>query len=224
MTIPMRPDEFVDLFLVPRVQVLELVHGLELFHVQPVGHDTVGFPLQEVLGLVAGDPRDGRKYGRRVRRTALDAVPLVNLPFTGLVVAVEKRHVVVEIFRAGAEVTTKQCRVGHKDGGHVDALFRDEDQADAHEPFVEHGGDKGLLGAVKDRVDGVLGGQVGVFGVDGEVVVHGGRGEPHVGGNRVGVAFESVDVLCERSERRKAKRSGAFVGSRAFKASGGNRA
>jgi hypothetical protein len=39
--VPVRPDKLVDLFLVPRVQVLELVHRLEFLDVEAVWHDSV---------------------------------------------------------------------------------------------------------------------------------------------------------------------------------------
>lgn len=74
-----------------------------------------------------------------MRRPPLDAITLINLPPPSLVIAIKVRNIVVEIFGTGAEVTTKQGGVCDEDGGDVDGLFLDEDQADSDEPFVEHG-------------------------------------------------------------------------------------
>lgn len=41
MSVKVTPDEFVDLVLGQGVQVLELVHSLELDHVETVGQDSV---------------------------------------------------------------------------------------------------------------------------------------------------------------------------------------
>lgn len=41
VAVPMRADEFVDFLLVPRVEVLEFVHGLEFLDVETVGDDAV---------------------------------------------------------------------------------------------------------------------------------------------------------------------------------------
>jgi hypothetical protein len=56
------------------VHVLELVHRRELGDVEAVGDDAVRLALEQVLGLVSGDVRDGREDVGRVRRAALDAV------------------------------------------------------------------------------------------------------------------------------------------------------
>ena len=45
MTIEMAPHKLVDLRLGRRMQILELVHGLELDDIQPIRQDPIGFPL-----------------------------------------------------------------------------------------------------------------------------------------------------------------------------------
>ena len=45
MPIEMSPHKLVNLRLGRRMQVLELVHGLELDDIQPIRQDPIGFPL-----------------------------------------------------------------------------------------------------------------------------------------------------------------------------------
>lgn len=42
----MAPNEFVDLFLGLCMDILELVHSLELYNVETVREDTIGFALE----------------------------------------------------------------------------------------------------------------------------------------------------------------------------------
>jgi hypothetical protein len=135
-----------------------------------------------------------------MRRPPLNAIPLVNLPTSRLVIAVEKRHVVVEVLGAGAEVAAEQGGVGDEHGGDVDVFLFDEDEADADQPLVEHRDDQRLplfrlSGLLKHRVDVVLRDQGGVFGVHGEGVVVCGWSEPEVGSDVVFGGFEAIDVL-----------------------------
>ena len=67
-------DKLVNLLLGQRVEVLELVHGRKLDHVETVGQDTIGLALEQVLRLVRGNMRDGREDISAMRRGTFDAV------------------------------------------------------------------------------------------------------------------------------------------------------
>lgn len=54
VAVEVAPGEVVDFLFGHGVQVLELVQGAELFHVEAVGGDEVGFALEQVLGLETG--------------------------------------------------------------------------------------------------------------------------------------------------------------------------
>jgi hypothetical protein len=56
------------------VQVLELVHGSKLDHVEAVRQHTVGLALEQVLRLVRGNVRDGGEDIGAVGSRTLDAV------------------------------------------------------------------------------------------------------------------------------------------------------
>ena len=55
MTVEMASDKLVNLALAGRMEILELVHGLELDDVQAIWQDAIWFSLQKMLGLVCGD-------------------------------------------------------------------------------------------------------------------------------------------------------------------------
>jgi len=55
MTVEMASDKLVNLALAGRMEILELVHGLELDDVQAIWQDAIRFSLQQMLGLVCGD-------------------------------------------------------------------------------------------------------------------------------------------------------------------------
>lgn len=57
----MTPYELVDLLLGGGMQILELVHCLELDDVEAVRNYSVRLPLQQVLSLVRGDMGYGRE-------------------------------------------------------------------------------------------------------------------------------------------------------------------
>ena len=143
--------EIVDLFLGLGVQVLELVHGRELDHVEAVREHAVGLALQEVLALVGGDVRDGCEDVAGVGGGALDAVAVVDAALAGLGIDVEELQVVVEVDGAGAEVSAKECGVGGEDGGDVDPPLAAERQGDAGQPLVKVG-DDGLRGLMADEL------------------------------------------------------------------------
>jgi len=55
MAVEMASDKLVNLALACRMEILELVHGLELDDVQAIWQDAIRFSLQQMLGLVCGD-------------------------------------------------------------------------------------------------------------------------------------------------------------------------
>jgi len=55
MAVEMASDKLVNLALACRMEILELVHGLELDDVQAIWQDAIWFSLQKMLGLVCGD-------------------------------------------------------------------------------------------------------------------------------------------------------------------------
>ena len=57
VAVEVAPGEVVDFLLGHGVQILELVQGAELFDVEAVGGDEVGFPLEQVLSLETGHLR-----------------------------------------------------------------------------------------------------------------------------------------------------------------------
>lgn len=57
----MTANKLVDFRLGSLMQVLELVHRLELYDVETVRKDAVRLALQEMLRLVGSDVRDGRE-------------------------------------------------------------------------------------------------------------------------------------------------------------------
>jgi hypothetical protein len=67
-------NKLVDLFFRHRVQVLELVNGRKLFHVQPVWRDDIGLSLQQMLRLIASDVGHGGEHVREMRGCTFDAV------------------------------------------------------------------------------------------------------------------------------------------------------
>lgn len=68
MTIKVTTNEIVDFGLGNGVQILELVHGGEFDHVETVGEYAIRLSLEQMLGFVCCDMRNGRKYVRAMRR------------------------------------------------------------------------------------------------------------------------------------------------------------
>jgi hypothetical protein len=135
--------KLADLGLGGLVQVLELVHRLELDDVEAVREHAVGLALEEVLGLVRGDVADGREHVRAVRGGALDAVAVVDAALAGLVVDVEVLQVVVEVDAARAQVPAEERRVRGEDRRHVDLPLPAERNRDPGLPLVEVRDDRG---------------------------------------------------------------------------------
>ena len=97
MAVEVPADKVVDLRFRCRVQILELVHRLELNHIETVREDPIRLALQQVLALVRRDMRHSREHVRTVRGRALDAVSVVDSTFSCFVIDVEVLEVVVEI-------------------------------------------------------------------------------------------------------------------------------
>jgi len=117
------PDELVDLGFRRRVQILELVHRLELDDVEPVGQYTIRLALQEVFRLVRRDVRHGRKHVRAMCGRTFDTIAVVYAPFARFVVDVKVLQVVVEIDVPRTQVTAEEGSVGREHGGDVNVAF-----------------------------------------------------------------------------------------------------
>jgi hypothetical protein len=130
-------NEVVDLLLVDGVQILELVQSAELLHAEAVRRDHVGLSLEQVLGLVARDLRDGGENVGAVSGGAFHAVAMVDATIARLLVQVEVRQVVVEVTVAGAQVAAEQRGVCGEHRGDVQLTHARQNQANAGHPFVK---------------------------------------------------------------------------------------
>ena len=90
-----------------------------------------------MLRLVRRDVTDSRKNVRTMRCTPLDAVPMVDTTLSSFVVYVEVREVVVEVYGAGAKVTSEQRGVRSENGGDVDMSFAAQRDGEPSLPLVE---------------------------------------------------------------------------------------
>ena len=115
MSIEMSPHKLVNLRLGCRMQVLELVHGLELDDIQPIRQYPVGFPLQQMLTLISSDMRYSREHVCTMCCRSFNTVSMVDAAFTGFVVDVEVLEVVVKVNGAGAEISPEKGCVGRED-------------------------------------------------------------------------------------------------------------
>ena len=59
VAVEMTSNEVMDLSFRCRMKVLELVHRLELHHIEAVRKDAIRLPLQKMLRFVRGDVRNG---------------------------------------------------------------------------------------------------------------------------------------------------------------------
>lgn len=71
------------------MQVLELVHRLELDDVQSIGNHSVGFALEEMLRLVCSDMGHGGEDVGTVGSRAFNAVSVIDTALSSLVVDIE---------------------------------------------------------------------------------------------------------------------------------------
>lgn len=145
VAIEVTTDKVVDSLLVYLMQVLELVGCRELLDVQTVGQDTIRLALEQMFTLVSSDMRYGCEDICGVSSTAFYAVAMVNASLSGLGVAVKVLQVVVEVDRAGAEITTEEGCVGGEDGGHVNSALLAQRKSNTGEPLVELSNDCALL-------------------------------------------------------------------------------
>ena len=136
-------NKVVDLGLGGGVEVLELVHGLELDDIESVGEDAIWFTLEEMLGLVGGDVGDGGKDVGTVGGGAFYTVTVVDAALASFVVDIKILEIVVKIDAARAEVAAKECGVCSEDGGDIDVAFAAKGDREACLPFVEVGDDGG---------------------------------------------------------------------------------
>ena len=85
----MSSDEVVYLLFGLRVPVLELVQRDVLLHVESVGRDEVGLPLQQMLRLEARDVGHSGEDVGTVHGRSLDAVAVIDAAITSLLVYVK---------------------------------------------------------------------------------------------------------------------------------------
>ena len=104
-----------------------------------------------MFALVGGDVGDGRKDVGRVRCGSLDAVPMVDPPLACFSINIEVLQVVVEVNRAGAEVSAEQRSMGREDGGQVDLPLLAQGQSNTSQPLMEVSNDRTLL-LVRDEL------------------------------------------------------------------------
>jgi hypothetical protein len=103
------------------MQILELMHGLEIDDIQAVWQDTIQFSLQQMLRLVCNDVGDSGKNLHNVLRNAQ-----CSSGGKYLMVDVKVLEVVVEINTSGAEVSAEESCVSSKDSCDVDMTFATE--------------------------------------------------------------------------------------------------
>ena len=113
------------------------MHGRELDDVETVGQDTIGLALEQMFGLVCGDVGDCGEDIAGVCGGTLNTVPVVDTTLSCLGVHIEVLEVVVEIYGAGAKVTSEKGCVGGEDSGYIDASLAAEWERHTGEPLVE---------------------------------------------------------------------------------------
>jgi hypothetical protein len=123
MTIEMTSNEIIDFGLGLCMQILELVHSLELDDIKAIRDYAVWCALEQVLGLVGSDVRDSSENIRTMSCGPFDAVAVVDTPLPGFMIDVEILQIVVEVDGASTEVATEQSSVGSEYGGHVNMPF-----------------------------------------------------------------------------------------------------
>lgn len=158
MTIEMATYEFVDLCFGGSVEVLEFVHSLELDDVQAIGKNTIRFPLEEMLGLVSGNVRNGGEDIGAVGSRAFDAVSVVYATLACLVIDIKVLEVIVKVDAASAEVAAEESGVRGEDGGDIDVTLATEGDSETSLPFVKMGDDGGI-----ELACGVLRGCIDIY-------------------------------------------------------------
>ena len=137
MSVEMTADKVIDLLLGLQMQILELVDRGEFLDVQPVRQDTVRLALEQMLTLERRDVRHGRENVGRMRRSSLNAVPVVDASLAGLGIYVEVLEVVVEIDRPRTEIASEQGRMGGEDSGQIHVPLFGQWQGHPGQPLVK---------------------------------------------------------------------------------------
>ena len=123
------------------MQVLELVHRLELDDIQSIRQHSVRFPLQQMLTLVRSYMRYGSKYIGAMCGGALDTVSVVDSALSGFVIDIKVLEIVVEVDGASTEVSAKEGSMRREYGRYVYMTFATKGDSEASLPFVEVGND-----------------------------------------------------------------------------------
>lgn len=85
----MTSHELVYLLFTNSVQILKFMNRRELFHVEPVWRDDVGFSFQQMLRFETRYVRHSCKYVRQVRGCTFHAISVINLTLSCFLVHVE---------------------------------------------------------------------------------------------------------------------------------------
>lgn len=133
----MTPHKLINLRLRRRMQILKLMHRLELDHIQPIREHPIRFPLQQMLTLIRRNMRHRCEHIRTMRGGPFNAVSMIDTTFASFVIDVEILQIVVEVDATGTKVPTEKGGVGCEDGGDVDVTFSEEGDGEACLPFVE---------------------------------------------------------------------------------------
>lgn len=87
--------------------------------------------------FVGGDVGDSCEDVCTMGCGTFDAVPVVDTTFSSFMVYIKVLEIVVEIDRAGTEVSTEEGSVGGENGGDIDVTFTAEWDCETSLPFVE---------------------------------------------------------------------------------------
>lgn len=90
-----------------------------------------------MFALIRGDMGYGGEDISTVCCRSFDAVSVIDTTFASFVIDIEVLEVVVEINRAGAEVSAEKSSVGREDGSYVKLTFPAEGDGESCLPFVE---------------------------------------------------------------------------------------
>jgi hypothetical protein len=139
MSVEVTTDELVNLCFAGGMEILELVHSLELDDIETVRKNAIRLSLEKMLALVGGDMRNGGENVRTVRRGTFDAISVVNSAFARFVVHVKVLQIVVKVDGTRTQIASKKSSVRGEDGGDVDVSLPAEGDRKACLPFVEVG-------------------------------------------------------------------------------------
>lgn len=144
MAVEMTAYELVNLGLGSRMEILELVHSLELLDVQTIGENTIRLSLEKMFRFVGGDMRDGGEDVGTMGSGTFDAVSVIYTTFSGLVIDVKILEIIIKVDRSGAKVTTEKGGVCGEDSGDINMALATEWNSKSCLPFVEMGDDGGV--------------------------------------------------------------------------------